>query len=365
MIPETNLYRLTVAFRNGDDAAGWAVAMSRQMQALIEKQARMVGRYRYVDSHHVEDIRTDLMMRIMQRLKEFTLPDHGEDVANEKAIVAYFKLAIRDLTTRSVRLIVGPNALKTGDAADVHVTMSQVNGPQNLGCGISGDYFDSHTLDPQSALFRNERALVMALCRRFFDNDEEAIQGFTAMQANSMGNDSWGDIAEAIGLSREKYKRAQYLASRYRNIMRAAMLESGHDCEFTVVGIYTDDTEGAITTLKRNGVIDTKVTPVRSSFASEAFASRIRESLAEHDVTFAVLNHSDRSSILRSAALMALHNREPLVTFTDAEAIDAELQNHEPNIRTRELSRMNPGRRRSILLARAWQAKYLLLSEAA
>lgn len=355
-----DLYRSILRYVNGDNAAGWEAVMSRQLQALIERQCRVVSRYKYVDRNHVEDIRSDLQMRVLARLREFTLPDHGDDVTNEKAIVAYFKLAIRDLTTQSVRLIVSPDALRTGESIDVHTPISQLGSP---GAGpLVMDGFDGHILDPQASLERNDRALIMALCRRFFESDDDAVQGFSALQAHAMGCDDWGDIAESIGISRERRKRAQYLASRYRNVMRAAVLESGHDCEHTIMSIYTSHEEGVVTVLNSNGLCETRVTPVRTVFASEAFMRSIRDTLQERDITFVFMNRSDTSSVMRCAALMALHNRPPLISYMDAEAVESEVLRRTDNPKSKEYHRLSTGRRRSILMARAASARIKIIT---
>lgn len=369
------LYTLAVAYRNGDANAGWAFVTSPQIEALITTQVGVYNRYSYVKEEDLEDLRSDLRLRIMRKLgsEKFNLPTYHDPKLNEAALVAYFKLNIRDLARKAMRVIVSPNIAKTGTRADADIEFSQLGNPwpnfdprHSVKEPISPlnpvrEFSESLTVrsDPIELLDKGRRLRVLAIASRFFENDQEARIGYECLTHYAYGMEHWGEVAEAVGLGPRRARVAKGLALRFQNVMKAAMIEFGEDVAYTTLGIYTSTTETGITLLESNGVQQVMSIPMKSIVSTDVLVKRIRGILDQSSVTFAVLNLDDRSSLFRMSALKALHNQSPIVEQFDIRWL-------EPYVieRVGPLRRFQDAKRRSLVLAHAKHAECVLKGSA-
>lgn len=361
--PET-LFVLASRFRCGDQSAGWRFATSPQVEALITRQIRAYSRYSYVKEEDLEDLRQDLRIRAMAKLADlgFRLPDYSEPRLNEAALVSYFGLHFQELARQAMRTIIGPNVGKTNTRADADIEFSQLvrkersndfgdsvgDGPE---CPVEEDllqYLDN----PLDRMDATRRARVLAVARRFFQDDHEATIAYSALWHHAQGARHWGEVAEAIGVSASRSRYARTLALRFRNVMKAALILAGEDVNYEVLGVYTSDTEGGATLLSSSGASRSWSVAAETSRSFDAFHERVRRLVGAGGVTFAVLNLDDHSSPMRISAMKALAHRDPLVERLDIGWLEVRVTDA-----LKGLSRMPDAKRRSLLLAHAKRAE--------
>jgi hypothetical protein len=344
--PKT-LFTLAVAYRSGrHQDAGWSFATSPQIEALITKQVGHYARHK-VREQDLEDLRSDLRVRVLERLGDarFRLPSYHVPSLNESALVAYFRRALMDLAQRSMREIVGHSVRRNDTAKEI--LFSQMP-PTGRDFTIE-EVLAGSALEPFEIMERARQMRVLTMAQRFFASDEEARIGFLALYHRALGLEDWDDISEAVGLGAGHSRAARGLAMRWRNILKAALIEAGEAVEHYILGVYTSLTEAAVCLLSSSGASQTWVIPYVTVWSAEALANRILRVLSREDVvTYAALNLDDHSSPMRIAAMRALHYREPLVERYDISWLEAYVTES-----LKGLLRFGDGKRRAILLAQA------------
>lgn len=352
------LFTLAVAYRKGDQKAGWEFATSPQIEAVITSQVGVYCRYSHVREEDLQDLRSDLRMRVLERLASptFRLPTYHVPRLNEAALVAYFRRAIMDLAQRAMRQIVGERTVRKRGA--VVVSAADIGGPEtDFGLDQIPDLGMS---DPVELMDKDRRLRVLAFAQKFFSNDDEARIGFAALYHRANGLEQWDEIAEAVGLGKSHGRITRGLAMRWRNLLKAALIENGEDVGFCVMGIYTSLSEAGVCLLSSSGSMQTWTLPALTVMSPEALANRILKVLTDEDVvTFAALNMDDHSSPMRMAALRALHYRAPLVEKFDISWLEAHVAD-----RLKGFRRYGDAKRRAVLVAQAKLAECQLKREA-
>lgn len=369
-----NLHDLAVAFRAGDQAAGWEFALSPQIQGCIGYWSSIYKRLSFVTADDVEDIKADLLGRVVEMLgngARLRLPTYDNPSWNEGALVAWFKLAMQSMARKSARQIVGPRVGREKEyrkgRADVDIPFSQLpvdptdphaNNEEGNGGHTQAEALLSYECSPIESMDATRKTRLLARMKHYFTSDEEARISYDGLLLwQQLGN--WTMVAESLGLPRGKDRTLKQNALRLRNLIKSVLIEFGELVSYSVLGLYTSQVEAGLTLMNSGGNTQTWVVPWNAPSSLSALERRICGMLEKTDITFIVLNADDHSSPLRCRALEALQGCEPVVQSIDIGWLEKFVCDRVGRFRTN-----NDPRRRSLLLAHAKRAECQLRQEA-
>ncbi|MAE81244.1 MAG: hypothetical protein CMB80_00805 [Flammeovirgaceae bacterium] len=266
--------------------------------------------FSWLPQEDLDDVECGLRPRLLEIARDFNLPEQP----NDGRIIRYFSLRIRGEADFLLKKITGMKQVVDEESGTSYFkSLSQ-------SLDVLEDFSTGKCLDQQvidGIEDRRQTTLLSDYVASIPSTSNDRI--WLRCYYLRLQKKTWIQVAQLIGYKQTDYSYLKENTARFVTRLKDKLIHMGEDVSYRICGIYTDDNEVAICVLdlsdRKKNIVWSKSYENYNDL--ERIEAKLGDVFRQYEITYVVMNDSDRESRSFVIIMRYLSKREAFVELVD------------------------------------------------
>lgn len=282
----------------------------KKIKAIIGGRLRQFrAMFSWLPNEDIEDVEHGLRPRILEIASTFPL----DGVDYDGKIISYFHLRIRGEADHILKKVTGMKQVTDKETNKTYL--------KSIAHNMDGveEVLPAEIDVQQEVIEEIESSRQGQLLHKYLDtisptsNERIWLRCYLLRLAGK----KWADVARDVGYKPTDNTFLKDNTARFVTRLKNALIRMGEDVSYRICGIYTDDSEVAITVFdtsdKKRNIIWSK--PYETYADLDRIEAKLGDIFRQHEITYVIMNEQERESRSTVIIMRYLSRREAFVEF--------------------------------------------------